>query len=209
MDPFIWNYIVPLLSILTISLSSAILRLLRCHPHCITSTRIGKTVHKMISHVPYNIWRYVHIGAYIMFVTITSIASTLEIIAIWYYRRYDMYSNVVEIVDRRLILPLLTIGHASGVSMVMLHHFNGKCFETMLDKFIQLFNRFGLFWVVMDVAVRNTVLLSYEKRSSGMNFPLLLFVMRLFVNVMCMRIIFLLKHMMQSLASSIHDEKSN
>lgn len=197
----IWNQIIPLLSILTISLSSAVLRLLRKHPHCITNSRTGKTIYTMTSHIPYTTWRYVHIGSYIMFVTITSIASALEIIAICYYRRYDRYSYAIEILDRRIVLPFLTIGLVSGVAMVSIQVHDGKCLDSTLDQFVQLFNRFGLFWVVVDVAVRNTVL-------RGMSLPMLLFLIRVFVNVVCMRIIFLLRYMMQSLASSIEDEKS-
>jgi len=198
--------IIPLLSLLTISLSSAVLCLLRYHPHYIETHTGRRIVHWVISHMSYKTCRYVHIAAYIIFVTITSIASTLELLAICYCKRYDVYSYAVEVLDRYIVLPLLTIGNVSGVIMVLMLLFQkGKCLEPTLGKVVQIFNGFGLFWIVMDVALRNTVLLSYENKS--MKFPIVLFLVRLFVNAVCMRIIFLLRQLMQSLALSIHDEK--
>lgn len=198
--------LIPLLSLLTISLSSAVLCLVRYHPHYIHTRTGSRIVQWMTSHISYKTFRYIHNGAYLIFVTITSIASTLELLAICYYKRYDVYSYAVEILDRYIVLPLLTIVNVSGVIMVSMQVFQGKCLEPTLGKVVKIFNGFGLFWIVMDVALRNTVLMSYE--NSSMKFPILLFVVRLFVNAVCMRIIFLLRQMMQSLALSIHNEKS-
>jgi hypothetical protein len=118
-----------------------------------------------------------------------------------------VYSYAVEVLDRYIVLPLVTIGNVSGVIMVsMLLFQKEKCLEPTLGKVVHIFNGFGLFWIVMDVALRNTVLMSYENR--WMKFPIVLFLVRLFVNAVCMRIIFLLRQLMESLALSIHDEKS-
>jgi hypothetical protein len=108
-----------------------------------------------------------------------------------------------------LVLPLLATGHVSGLAMIAPNVKSMKEVDPILEQVMWLFNSFGFFWVLIDLSMRNGVLLSdpgniiHLDNPNERDFPTVLFTVRLFTNVVSLGFIYALKDKMNNLSKSM------
>lgn len=200
--------LLPTFSIFVISLSSVTYNVIHRDLHLESKTLLDKCSHRMANVMSYRTWRQIHVVSQFSFIAINIMAAPVELGSIYYYKRYLECSLWVEPLDRMIVLPLLAMGHLSGLAMITLHVHSGKALDPILDQIMWLFNSFGFFWILIDLSMRNSILMPppddrIHLENEKKDFPMLLFLLRLFVNVVSLGFIFALKQKMSALSKSM------
>jgi hypothetical protein len=200
--------LLPTFSILAISLSSITYNVIRRDLDLESKTLLDKCSCHLANVMSYRTWRHIHVVAQFSFIAINIMAAPVELGFIYYYKQYAECSSWVEPLDRMIVLPLLAMGHLSGLAMITHHVHSGKPLDPILDQIMWLFNSLGVFWVLIDLSMRNTILIpspddTIHRDNGKKDFPILLFSLRLFVNVVSLGFIFALKQKMSALSKSM------